>query len=118
MKLRAFLYAAIIAALPAFAAECMTVDQVKQHAPQLNPPGITEEMDKEETQAFLNAYNSLPPITAREGDHSVVISHPEVPVVIYVYFRDNCAIETLKMPRDFFADVFKLAFPKLEGQKA
>jgi hypothetical protein len=118
MKLRAFLYAIIIAALPAFAAECMTLETVRRDAAAFRPPFIITELGKEETEAFLQAYNALPPRTNQRGDYSVVFSRDESINVVYMYFRENCVIETLFMKRDFFEELRGTALPKLEGQKA
>lgn len=118
MKLRALLYAIVISCLPVAAAECQTLEYVRDNVATWTPPGIIKEMDKKETEAFLELYNALPPVSDVHGDYSVMISHPQKPNVVYVYFRENCAIETLFMPRNIFDRLYDTALPKPEGQKA
>lgn len=117
LKLRAILYAVIISVLPLAAAECSTAEQVRKDVATFKPPASIVEMDKKETEAFLQVYNSIPPVSTARGDYSMVITG-RAPVVVYVYFRENCAVETLFMKRHIFDKILETAMPELAGQKA
>ncbi len=84
----------------AFSAECITSEQAKALTLKTFQNAKIADIGPDETQAFLRAYNSAPPVSNYEGKTMLAIDVSELPkLIIYLFDDAGCGKWTIGMLR-------------------
>ena len=77
---------------------CVSVDEVKLNLRVVLPTAELREMGGTEAQAFIAAYNKIPPRSSLEGDYIVTAQVKGKPGVAVVLFQRGCALAPFGIP--------------------
>jgi hypothetical protein len=95
--------AALLSITTAHAETCITADMTRLQTMLAYPNARVANLEHDETQIFLKAFNSEPRVTNTNGSTMQVTEISALPkLIIYLYDEKGCGIFTIPMRRDDF----------------
>jgi hypothetical protein len=87
--------------------KCVSPAQVQRDVSTWPYVAIIVRMSELDTRNFLATYNAEEPVSNYTAETSFAIMPTNVPVVIWVPFKDGCALATLTFSKSYFMKILK-----------
>lgn len=87
--------------------QCFSVNTVKADLMRAIPGAVVVDLGGTEAQAFMTAFNAIPPVSRHSGDYIVTVTDEAYPNVLVVLFEKGCFSRMFPLPKPVFHSLMR-----------